>query len=212
MEKDSVDRLNKFKIETNRLAIDIEEKTHYLNQIKSEYIEVSSIVKSYQNKIFEIAQRLEKQGIDFWSNDFELREAILDYLSTELYYGSVILCYIDIKILNNKLKKMTNKKISLPKILKILPEIEKVNKTCQTIKEYDLNKDLEDTLMKHFIIVSEDDEVMRLNESYEKMKQNIDALGLEQVSPGIEDFIKTVIKEKKDFVAEKQKKSFQRTR
>ena len=212
MEKDSVDRLNKFKIETNRLAIDIEEKTHYLNQIKSEYIEVSSVVKSYQNKIFEIAQRLEKQGIDFWSNDFELREAILDYLSTELYYGSVILCYIDIKILNNKLKKMTNKKISLPKILKILPEIEKVNKTCQTIKEYDLNKDLEDTLMKHFIIVSEDDEVMRLNESYEKMKQNIDALGLEQVSPGIEDFIKTVIKEKKDFVAEKQKKSFQRTR
>ena len=212
MEKNSIDRLNKFKIETNRLAIDIEEKTHYLNQIKSEYIEVSSIVKSYQNKIFEIAQRLEKQGIDFWSNDFELREAILDYLSTELYYGSVILCYIDIKILNNKLKKMTNKKISLPKILKILPEIEKVNKTCQTIKEYDLNKDLEDTLMKHFIIVSEDDEVMRLNESYEKMKQNIDALGLDQVSPGIEDFIKTVIKEKKDFVAEKQKKSFQRTR
>ena len=212
MEKNSIDRLNKFKIETNRLAIDIEEKTHYLNQIKSEYIEVSSIVKSYQNKIFEIAQRLEKQGIDFWSNDFELREAILDFLNTELYYCAVILCYIEIKILDSNLKNFVNKRISLSKTKKILPEIERINKTYNNIKAYDLNKDLEDTLMKHFIIVSEDDEVMRLNESYEKMKQNIDALGLDQVSPGIEDFIKTVIKEKKDFVAEKQKKSFQRTR
>ena len=51
MEKNSIDRLNKFKIETNRLAIDIEEKTYYLNQIKSKYIDVNNVAKAYQNKI-----------------------------------------------------------------------------------------------------------------------------------------------------------------
>lgn len=212
MEKDSIERLNNFKIETNKLSVDIEDKTYYLNQIKSKYIDVKDISRAYKNKIHEISTVLEEQGIDFWNNDFELREAIIDYLNTELYYGAVMLCYIDIKILDSKLKNLAGRRISLTKTKKVLLETEKINKTYQNIKTYNLNKDLEDTLIKHFIIVSDEDEMINLNESYEKMKKNIKEIGLDQVSLETDDFIKKIIQEKTNFAKEKQEKSRQRTR
>ena len=206
----STERLNNYKIETNKIVPSIEELTYNLNKINSKHINIENIGKAYTNKVYKIYTSLESKGIDFWSDDFELREAILNHLQTKLYYGAVLLKYIDIEILKGKAKSLENKRISITKISKMQSEIEKINKIAAAIKEYDINNNLEDTLIEYFVMMPEEDEQIDLKASYEKMKENINEIGVTQISPKIDAFIKLAITQIEEQL--NNKKGRQRTR
>ena len=161
MEKNSLTRLNDYKIETNQIISGIGETTYYLNSIKSRYINAENIGKSYENKVYKIYTDLEKKGIDFWSDEFEFREAILSYLQTRLFYGAIILKNIELNILDNKLKSLVNKRISIGKTSKIMSELEKIHVANEKIIEYDIDNNLLDTLIEHFIIMPEGSEYFK---------------------------------------------------
>lgn len=207
----STERLNNYKIETNKIVPSIDELTYYLNKINSRYINIENIGKAYQNKIYKIYSSLESKGIDFWSDEFELREAIISYLQRKLFYGAILLKYIDLEVLKGKTKTLINKKISISKTSKMQAEIGKINKLCTEIKEYDISNNLEDTLIEYFVITPLEDEQPNLKSSYEKMKENIQKIEAKPISPRIDEFINLMIEEAENNL-NNDKKPRQRTR
>ena len=73
-------RYNKYKKDTNIMISETEQGLKVLNKINDSYSVLNNTPQIYMDKIYEIYNDLNKESIDFWSNDFILREAIVSHL------------------------------------------------------------------------------------------------------------------------------------
>lgn len=191
----STERLNKFKMEMNDDISTIERILNNLKKVDSAYANLENIAEIYRDKIYQIYISLEEQGIDFWSDEFPLRYAIMTHLKLKLYESSVMSEYVGLKIFESK-SSITDR-ISKRKAKKLEPLTDRLNKMNNYIKSYDINKNLLETLIDYFRIVPKS--LKGSNEitvQYNKMKENITSVCPMDLSKIEDDYITKIINEK----------------
>ena len=137
---DSNKRLNEHKIKINTIIRPIEQCLKQLKNINEDYLNINNIVETYNDKVFEISNELEKQGIDFWSNSFPLRDAILIQLR-----GYLIESYVNLELIVNEI--ITVPKLALKsKILnnlsmkKLEPKVKRISELEEITKNYEIKE------------------------------------------------------------------------
>ena len=206
----STEKLDNFKIETNGYIAKVEESLIYLKAIDPAYDNLENTAELYRNKIYQIATSLEEQGIDFWSDDFELREAIITHLKIRLYESSVMSKYVGLKVLTSKL--LITNKINKRKSKKLEPLTEELNRINNYIKNYDINRNLLETLIEYFRTISDYiKNPEELSIKYNKMKENIKTVCPMDLSKVEDDYITRIINEKQEKNSKKIIKTRQRT-
>lgn len=89
-----------------------------------------NIIETERDKVFEIANLLDKKGIDFWDEEFEFR--------------NMILCQISLKILE-ALKCFDNEEVFSPRLIKarksLNEAIDKYNHINSDLSNYDIKED-----------------------------------------------------------------------
>ena len=148
--KTSNERLNKHKTDTNEMINENKKAIKTLTKVNPKYQSIDNIPKIYMDKIHEIYNDLNKESIDFWSNDFILREPILFHLKVKTFESTVHL-----KLILEKIILLPNITIKNPLLNEIVfknmqKEIEKINEIKEYIKNYSIKENLIDTLIDYF--------------------------------------------------------------
>ena len=207
-------RYNKYKKDTNIMISETEQGLRVLDRINDSYSVLNNTPQIYMNKIYEIYNDLNKESIDFWSNDFILREAIIFHLKTKALESIVYLRIILEKILllpNITIKSKILNSLTAKSMSK---EIEEIKKVENYIKNYDYKKDLIETLTEYFsnipIEIMDPGDIKKI---YELMRQNIEDQKIENILLPKEHDILNIIEvkeqeceqysEKKDLLREK---------
>ena len=139
----SNNRLNNHKTKTNELIIPIEGIIKHLSYIDPIYSKINNSVETYRDKIFDIYSSLEKQSIDFWSEEFSLGDLIRYHLEDKMYHNVEDLLLVATEI--------TSKKNIIPlRKKKKMSQITKLNTTDKYIKNYDININMYDTLTWYY--------------------------------------------------------------
>lgn len=194
--KTSNERLNKHKTDTNEMINENKKAIKTLTKVNPKYQSIDNIPKIYMDKIHEIYNDLNKESIDFWSNDFILREPILFHLKVKTFESTVHL-----KLILEKIILLPNITIKNPLLNEIVfknmqKEIEKINEIKEYIKNYSIKENLIDTLIDYFENVPI--EIMSPGDItiiYYKIKENIEALNLKVIDDEKEqDILKIVFK------------------
>ena len=190
-------RYNKYKKDTNIMISETEQGLKVLNKINDSYSVLNNTPQIYMDKIYEIYNDLNKESIDFWSNDFILREAIIFHLKIKTLESIVYLRIILEKILllpNITIKSKVLNKLTVKSMSKEIKEIKKIE---EYIKNYDYKKDLIETLTEYFSNIPI--EIMGpgdITKIYELMRQNIEDQKIEKILLPKENDILNIIEEK----------------
>ncbi len=134
-------KLNNHKTETNELIQLINQIIEHISKVNPRYSSINNVVITYRDKIFDIYSSLEKQSIDFWSNEFLLSDAILKHLEFKVYDNINLLLSLATDISKNR---VLHKKVIEQKRIK---EIESIN---AYIKNYDIKNNLYETLVEYY--------------------------------------------------------------
>lgn len=196
---DSNKRLNEHKIKINTIIRPIEQCLKQLKNINEDYLNINNIVETYNDKVFEISNELEKQGIDFWSNSFPLRDAILIQLR-----GYLIESYVNLELIVNEI--ITVPKLALKsKILnnlsmkKLEPKVKRISELEEITKNYEIKDNLREML--EFFYKNIPVETLLPGDAiglYLQMKENIKQLNLQGDLSKYESKILRVIKVKEE--------------
>lgn len=196
---DSNKRLNEHKIKINTIIRPIEQCLQQLKNINEDYLNINNIVETYNDKVFEISNELEKQGIDFWSNSFPLRDAILIQLR-----GYLIESYVNLELIVNEI--ITVPKLALKsKILnnlsmkKLEPKVKRISELDEITKNYEIKDNLREML--EFFYKNIPVETLLPGDAiglYLQMKENIKQLNLQGDLSKYESKILRVIKVKEE--------------
>lgn len=196
---DSNKRLNEHKIRINTIIRPIEQCLQQLKNINEDYLNINNIVETYNDKVFEISNELEKQGIDFWSNSFPLRDAILIQLR-----GYLIESYVNLELIVNEI--ITVPKLALKsKILnnlsmkKLEPKVKRISELEEITKNYEIKDNLREML--EFFYKNIPVETLLPGDAiglYLQMKENIKQLNLQGDLSKYESKILRVIKVKEE--------------
>lgn len=196
---DSNKRLNEHKIKINTIIRPIEQCLKQLKNINEDYLNINNIVETYNDKVFEISNELEKQGIDFWSNSFPLRDAILIQLR-----GYLIESYVNLELIVNEI--ITVPKLALKsKILnnlsmkKLEPKVKRISELDEITKNYEIKDNLREML--EFFYKNIPVETLLPGDAiglYLQMKENIKQLNLQGDLSKYESKILRVIKVKEE--------------
>lgn len=196
---DSNKRLNEHKIKINTIIRPIEQCLQQLKNINEDYLNINNIVETYNDKVFEISNELEKQGIDFWSNSFPLRDAILIQLR-----GYLIESYVNLELIVNEI--ITVPKLALKsKILnnlsmkKLEPKVKRISELEEITKNYEIKDNLREML--EFFYKNIPVETLLPGDAiglYLQMKENIKQLNLQGDLSKYESKILRVIKVKEE--------------
>ena len=190
-------RYNKYKKDTNIMISETEQGLKVLNKINDSYSVLNNTPQIYMDKIYEIYNDLNKESIDFWSNDFILREAIVSHLRIKTLESIVYLRIILEKILllpNITIKSKVLNNLTVKRMSKEIKEIKKIE---EYIKNYDYKKDLIETLTEYFSNIPI--EIMGpgdITKIYELMRQNIEDQKIEKILLPKENDILNIIEEK----------------
>ena len=104
---------NKMKEEYNILSQKLNKVITLIEEIKPNWPKMDNIVDTYNNKINDIEENLNKHSISLWSDNFELGKAIDYDLKEKMSSGlhnSIILTAKTIKISEENLTKASKKK------------------------------------------------------------------------------------------------------
>ena len=204
---DSNKRLNEHKIKINTIIRPIEQCLKQLKNINEDYLNINNIVETYNDKVFEISNELEKQGIDFWSNSFPLRDAILIQLR-----GYLIESYVNLELIVNEIT--TVPKLALKsKILnnlsmkKLEPKVKRISELDEITKNYEIKDNLREML--EFFYKNIPVETLLPGDAiglYLQMKENIKQLNLQGDLSKYESKILRVIKVKEEECEENMEK------
>lgn len=204
---DSNKRLNEHKIKINTIIRPIEQCLKQLKNINEDYLNINNIVETYNDKVFEISNELEKQGIDFWSNSFPLRDAILIQLR-----GYLIESYVNLELIVNEI--ITVPKLALKsKILnnlsmkKLEPKVKRISELDEITKNYEIKDNLREML--EFFYKNIPVETLLPGDAiglYLQMKENIKQLNLQGDLSKYESKILRVIKVKEEECEENMEK------
>lgn len=204
---DSNKRLNEHKIRINTIIRPIEQCLQQLKNINEDYLNINNIVETYNDKVFEISNELEKQGIDFWSNSFPLRDAILIQLR-----GYLIESYVNLELIVNEI--ITVPKLALKsKILnnlsmkKLEPKVKRISELDEITKNYEIKDNLREML--EFFYKNIPVETLLPGDAiglYLQMKENIKQLNLQGDLSKYESKILRVIKVKEEECEENMEK------
>ena len=197
--KVSNERLNAHKTKTNEMISETNRAIKALSQINNKYSSINNVSEIYRDKIYNIYSNFDKQSIDFWSDDFQLREAILFHLRLKSLESSVYLKIIMEKLL--LLPNITANNIILNNLTykKMGKTISEINKVGDYIVDYDLEKNLNETLINYFEnIPVEFEKPQSITNKYQKMKKNIEKLGLVSILEEKEEEILKLIAEKEE--------------
>lgn len=204
---DSNKRLNEHKIKINTIIRPIEQCLKQLKNINEDYLNINNIVETYNDKVFEISNELEKQGIDFWSNSFPLRDAILIQLR-----GYLIESYVNLELIVNEI--ITVPKLALKsKILnnlsmkKLEPKVKRISELEEITKNYEIKDNLREML--EFFYKNIPVETLLPGDAiglYLQMKENIKQLNLQGDLSKYESKILKVIKVKEEECEENMKR------
>ena len=204
---DSNKRLNEHKIKINTIIRPIEQCLKQLKNINEDYLNINNIVETYNDKVFEISNELEKQGIDFWSNSFPLRDAILIQLR-----GYLIESYVNLELIVNEI--ITVPKLALKsKILnnlsmkKLEPKVKRISELEEITKNYEIKDNLREML--EFFYKNIPVETLLPGDAiglYLQMKENIKQLNLQGDLSKYESKILRVIKVKEEECEENMKR------
>ena len=210
-ENKSLKRLNEFKIQMNEETNRLEKSLNELKKVDSMYDNFENIEEIYRNTIYRIYLELDHQGIDFWSDDFALRNAIMVHLRIRLYEGLMMLKYVGFEIMMSK-SVITNK-ISKRKAKKLIPLIEELKVETNYLKEYDINKNLTDTLIDYFESIPEDlKQPNEITETYNKIKENVKSIGKINITDIEDNNLRKIIQKKEEEVLKSKTNIKQRTR
>lgn len=177
----SIQRLNKHKIECNKLSDIISRTTKLVQEIKPTTPDIINIAETYRDKIIEIDRELELQSIDFWSDSFELRDAIILHLKEKMGEGLTSVIYVGSKILAMSKAEFIKKSTRKRKNNKINNVALRSNKSNNYIENYNLKENINETLLTYFLNI--DSELLRPNDltkTYLKMKENARTLGIDK--------------------------------
>lgn len=178
--KKSNQKLNKHKVECNELSSIISRTTRVVQELKPTTPDIINIAETYRDRIYEIDRKLELQSIDFWSDSFELRDAIILHLKEKLGIGIADILYVGSKVLSMSQVEIINKNTRKRKNNQINKKSLKANEASNYIKEYNLKESINETLLTYFLNI--DSELLKPNDltnTYLKMKENARMLGID---------------------------------
>ena len=139
----SNNKLNEHKTRTNELIRPVNSIINNLSKIDPIYSKINNPVETYRDKVYDIYTDLEKQSIDFWSDEFPLGDVVRYYLETKMYYNVEELFSVATEIISKrkltKLIKRTKRK-----------KIENLSKTSDYIQNYDIKTNLYETLLWYY--------------------------------------------------------------
>ena len=139
-------KLNEHKTKTNELIRPINNIIKNLSNLNPTYSKIENIVEAYRDKIYEIYTDLDKQGIDFWSDDFLLGDIIRYHLETEMYYS--------IEELFDLATSITSKRKIVGFINKAKKQsIDKLLQKNEYIKNYNINANIYESLLWYYNII-----------------------------------------------------------
>lgn len=139
-------KINEHKTQTNELIRPIDSIIKNLSYFNPIYSKIDNPVETYRDKIFEIYTDLNKQEIDFWSDDFLLGDLIRYHLETKMYYNVEELFELATSITaKRKLASFINK----PK----KKSIDKLSQINEYIKNYNINTNIYETLLWYYKII-----------------------------------------------------------
>ena len=142
----SNNKVNEHKTETNELIKIIERIIKNISKLNPIYAEIDNAVETYRDKIYSIYTKLEKQSIDFWSDEFVVGDLIRWHLETIMYYNVENLLSLAKNICSKKTRLIFRNIVDI-KTRRALKELKESN---NYIKEYDINKNLYDTLIWYY--------------------------------------------------------------
>ena len=145
----STDEKNEFIRSTNYLESKFDSALTLLNEITKHHVNFENIGSIYKNKILDLSEMLQKQNVDFFSKNFSLSSTIINHLISILEEGQSLLQKIQKRLsilhplyLNNVTAKMNDA------VLRSL--VERYQKLSLYIKNYQLDKDLEQSLLREY--------------------------------------------------------------
>lgn len=197
--KVSNERLNNHKTKTNTMISETSQAIKALSQINNKYSSINNVSEIYRDKIYNIYNNFEKQSIDFWGNDFQLREAILFHLRLKSLESTVYLKIIIEKIVLSPNIIVTSRALNNLTYQRMEKTINEINKIGDYIVNYDLEKDLNETLIDYFEnLPVEFEKPQSITKKYQKMKNNIEKLGLTSILEEKEEEILKLIEQKEE--------------
>ena len=174
----SNERLNEHKTNTNTMISESNEAIKAISKINKKYQEIGNIPEMYRDKVYDLYTDLSKQKIDFWEDDFLLRDAILFHLRLKTLESAVYVRIIMEKILLSPKITIKSRILNERQYKSLKKEIEEIKNIGEYITNYDLEKDLNETIIEYFEnipVLFENPQ--SITEKYQKMKQNIEEIG-----------------------------------
>lgn len=193
-------RFNKHKISTNELVVSIGKCINQVKYINPKYLTMPNVVETYQDKIFELYNKFQKEDMDFWSNQFPLREAIMVDLNANMQVGiyfiteisKIVILFPNMILLNRFLNNRNMKKLS--------PFVEKVKEMNDYIEGYTIEQNLNTSILKYFnnMEISPLITADKLRKMYKLMKINAAAINMQDKVLEIEDKVLEIIQTKEN--------------
>ena len=192
-------RLNEHKKHTNIMIEENNKARRALSTINEKYLEINNIPEMYRDKIYDLYNNLSKQSIDFWSNDFILREPILFHLELKTLESDVYLKLIMEQLLLLPKITIKNRFLNEATYQSMEKEINNIKSIGEYILNYDIESNLNDTLIDYFKklpVVFE--KPQSITKKYQKIKTNIEHLGMIDKLIEKEDEILRLIEKKEE--------------
>lgn len=196
--KKSESKLNRHQSECNGLSKRIKRTTRIINEIRPNTKEMDNIAETYRNKILEIDRELEDQSIDFWSKDFELREAIVFSLQEKLAVGLSNILHVATQVMKLSTTEEITKTAKRRRNKYINEAILNLYNANSSIKNYNIKDNINETILIYFL-KSENLNSDNIAKKYLRIKEIIKKLGIENycVEPEVLQII-SYRKENKD--------------
>ena len=190
-------RKNRFIIFINQLSAEYNELTKKFNSIYFDAFDMDNVVEIYRNKIFDIAEEVEAKSLDFWGDDFIIRDAIRLRLESQIEEILSILNDVSDRIDRFPSMVFVNGTLNDLSLKVILPKIKRVNEIAGSINNYSLRNDLDNILFEFYDDLSPS--IMNPNDyrsSYADVKKCLQKLGLSSELEGKDSKIIDLIEKK----------------
>lgn len=176
------DRIYVFDQNTLVLSNRIEDLIFKLQSSIGVHIEIKNIVDAYINKIKEIIDYLDKNNIDYYSDDFTLDSIILKRLEAEVDYAEKEL----IKAINKTKQPIykTFAKTNFSKLI-IKTNMNNYNKFVKNIEEYNFSIDLDNIIKYKYINMNQ----FYLKEIVNKDKSFLNHIGRKDLAKYIDNCV-----------------------
>ncbi len=175
----SNERLNEHKKHTNVMISENYRERKSLSRINEKYFKISNVPEIYRDKIYDLYNSFRKQGIDFWGREFPLREAILFHFELKTLESEKYLHQIMEQILLLPNTTIINKILNEAAYQSMEKEINSIEKIAKYIHNYEIEKDLNTTLMDYFKNMPVAFEIPQsIKNKYQRIKSNIEDLGM----------------------------------